>query len=131
METQTGITKPIWWTGSILKGLLCLFLVFDATMKLIKNAQSVEGTKQLGLPESSVQFLGMYVLLSTLLYIYPRTVLLGLLFLAAYLGAAAGITYRADIGGHPYIFPIVFAIFLVMAEFLKNGKLRNIVPYVK
>ena len=131
METQTTIPKPIWWTGSILKGLLCLFLVFDAVMKLIKAPQSIEGTKQLGLPESSVQFFGVYVLLSTILYIYPRTAVLGLLFLAAWLGAAAGITYRADLGGHPYIFPVVFAIFLVIAEFLKNGKIRNMVPYVK
>src|SRR6266702_2554979 len=101
METQNSISKPIWWTGSIVKGILCFFLALDAIMKLIKSSQSVEGTKQLGLPESSVQFLGVYVLLSTVLYIYPRTAMLGLLFLAAYLGAAAGITYRADIGGHP------------------------------
>ncbi|HEX9509159.1 MAG TPA: DoxX family protein [Puia sp.] len=131
METQNVISKPIWWTGTILKGLLCLFLAFDAIMKLINNSQSVEGTKQMGLPESSVQFLGIYLLLSTILYIYPRTVMLGMLFLSAYLGAAVGITYRANIGGHPYIFPIVFAMFIVIVEFLRNGKIRNIVPFAK
>jgi hypothetical protein len=131
METKNVISRPIWWAGSILKGLLCLFLAFDAVMKLIKNPQSVDGTKQMGLPEGSIQFLGVYLLLSTILYIYPKTVMLGILFLFAYLGAAAGITYRSDLEGHPYLFPIVFAIFIVIVEFLRNGKIREIVPFAK
>src|SRR5258708_12577941 len=108
METQNVISKPIWWTGTILKGLLCLFLAFDAIMKLINNSQSVEGTKQMGLPEISVQFLGIYLLLSTILYIYPRTVMLGMLFLSAYLGEAVGFTYTANICIYRSIFPMIF-----------------------
>ena len=131
MDPHNGISKAAWWTGSILKGALCLFLAVDAIMKVIKHSRYVEGTKQLGLPESSVQFLGIYLLLSTILYIYPKTVMLGMLLLLAYLGAAAGITYRADSEGHPYIFPIVFALFLVLVEFLRNEKVRNILPIAK
>jgi len=131
METQNAISKPVWWIGTIIKGLLCLFLVFDAIMKLATNSSAVENTVKMGLPESCIPFLGVYLLLSTALYIYPKTVMLGMLFLAAYLGAAAGIMYRAGIPGHPYIFPIVFTIFVVMAEFLRNGKIRTIVPFTK
>lgn len=128
---QNTISKPIWWTGTIVKGLLCLFLAFDAIMKLIKNPSAVENTMQMGLPESCIPFLGVYLLLSTALYIYPKTVMLGVLFLVAYLGAAAGIMYRAGIAGHPCIFPIVFAIFIVIVEFLRNAKIRTIVPFTK
>jgi hypothetical protein len=131
MESQTAISKPLWWTGTIVKGLLCLFLVFDATMKLIKNPSAVENTLKLGLPESCVPFLGVYLLLSTALYIYPKTVMPGMLLLAAFLGAAAGIMFRAGIAGHPYIFPIVFALFVVMAEYLRNEKIRTMVPFTK
>jgi hypothetical protein len=131
MEMQNTISKSVWWTGTIVKGLLCLFLVFDAVMKLIKNPSAVENTMQMGLPESCIPFLGVYLLLSTALYIYPKTVMLGMLFLAAYLGAAAGIIYRAGIAGHPYIFPIVFAILIVIVEFLRNGKIRMMVPFTR
>ena len=131
MESPNTISKPIWWTGTIVKGLLCLFLVFDAVMKLIKHPSAVENTIQMGLPESCIPYLGVYLLLSTALYIYPKTVMLGMLFLAAYLGAAAGITFRAGIAGHPYIFPIVFALFIVMAEYLRNEKIRTVVPFTK
>jgi hypothetical protein len=131
MESPNTISKPIWWTGTIVKGLLCLFLVFDAVMKLIKNPSTVENTIQMGLPESCIPYLGVYLLLSTALYIYPKTVMLGMLFLAAYLGAAAGIMFRAGIAGHPYLFPIVFAFFIVMVEYLRNEKIRAMVPVTK
>lgn len=130
METQTIISKPLWWTGTILKGLLCLFLLLDAIMKLIKSSPSVDGTKQLGLPENCVQFLGIYLLVSAVLYIYPRTVVMGFLFLFSYLGAAVAITYRANIDGHSYIFPIAFAVFILLAEFLRNTTVRNIIPLI-
>jgi hypothetical protein len=130
METQTIISKPLWWTGTILKGLLCLFLLVDAIMKLVKSTPSVEGTKQLGLPENCIQFLGAYLLISTALYIYPRTVMMGFLFLFAYLGGAVAITYRADIAAHSHIFPIVFGIFILLAEFLRNATVRNIMPLI-
>lgn len=128
---QNTISKPVWWTGTIVKGLLCLFLVFDAIMKLTKNPSAVENTMRMGLPETCIPFLGVYLLLSTALYIYPKTVMLGMLFLAAYLGAAAGIMFRAGIAGHPYIFPIVFALFTVIVEYLRNGKIRTMVPFTK
>jgi hypothetical protein len=131
METQNTISKPLWWTGTIIKGLLCLFLAFDALMKLIKNPSAVESTVKMGLPESCIPLLGIYLLLSTALYIYPKTVMLGMLFLAAYLGAAAAIMYREGIAGHPYIFPIVFAIFIVVVEFMRNEKIRTMVPFTK
>lgn len=128
---QTTIPKPIWWTGTIIKGLLCLFMIFDAIMKIIKNPSAAESTVQMGLPESSLPFLGVYLLLSTALYIYPKTVMLGMLLIAAWLGAAAGIMYRDGIAGHPYVFPIVVAVFIVIGEFLRNGKIRTMVPFTK
>jgi len=131
MEIQNTIPKPVWWTGTIVKGLLCLFMTFDALIKLIKHPSAVEGSVQMGLPESSVPFLGVYLLLSTALYIYPKTVMLGMLLLAAWLGAAAGIMYRDGIAGHPYIFPIVFAVLIVIVEFLRNGRIRTMVPFTK
>ena len=131
METKNTISKPAWWTGTILKGLLCLFLGFDAIMKIIKNVHYVEGTKEFGLPENCIQLLGVYLLVGTVLYIYKRTVLLGCLFLFAYLGGAVAITYRAGIGGHPYLFAIAFAFLLLLAEYLSNSSIRKSIPIIQ
>jgi len=131
MENQQSNSKISLWSGWILKGLICLFLLFDGAMKLIKHPKAVEGTMQLGLPESCLQTLGIYLVLSTVLFLYSRTVLLGGLFITAYLGGAAAITYQVQKDGHPYMFPVVFAILLWIAEYLRNDRIRTVLPFTR
>jgi hypothetical protein len=131
METQNTISNPLWWTGTVLKGLISLFLLFDSVMKIIKHTKAVESTLQLGLPEDSIQVLGLYLLLSTALYIYPSTAMLGILCIIAYLGGAVAIMYKANLGGHPYFFPIAIAVIIVVAEFLRNEKIKSVLPLIK
>ena len=119
------------WVGRILKILLLLFLLFDAIMKIIKISYVLKATSQLGLPEPSIQPIGFYLLAATILMAVPRTTLLGGLLLTAYLGAAAGITFVAKLGGHPYLFPIAFCILLWVAELLQNQKLKtHVIPSI-
>jgi hypothetical protein len=131
MENQSNNSKVSLWSGRILKGLIITFLIFDAAMKIAGHPKYVEGTLQLGLPESCVFPLGVYLLLSTIMYLVPRTVLMGGLFLTAYLGGAAAITYAADNNGHPYLFPVIFTVILWLAEFLRNEKIRSFLPLTK
>jgi hypothetical protein len=126
-----NIRKASWWIGTILKGLTVLFLLFDAIMKIIKHPQAVEGTKQLGLPEDCLVVLGLYLFIATLLYLYNKTAILGGLLITAYLGGAVAIMYAAQKEGHPYIFPIVFAVLMWGAEFLRNEKMRTVLPLTK
>ena len=111
--------------------LLSVFLLFDAVMKIIRHPDYVEGTEKLGLPASSVQPLGIYLLIATVLYIIPRTTVLGGLMVTAYLGGAVAITYAANNSAHPYIFPIVFAGAIWAAEYLRNRKIRTSLPLMQ
>jgi hypothetical protein len=131
MENVTRKSKIGFWSGWVLKGLLSLFLLFDAMMKIIKHPQAVEGTKQLGLPESCIQPLGIYLLITTILFLYNRTVIMGALLITAYLGGAVAIMFSAQKEGHPYLFPVVFAILLWIAEYVRNEKIRNFIPFTK
>lgn len=117
-----------YWAARIFKILLLLFLYVDAIMKVIRHPKYVEGTLQLGLPKDSVQPLGIYLLLATVLYTIPSTALFGAIFLTAYLGGAAAITYAGGVVGHPYIFPIVFAALLWVAEYMRNQNIRSVLP---
>ena len=131
MENQQHNSKLSLWLGRILKWLLTLFFLLDAFMKIIKHPKAVEATKLLGLPENCLQVLGFYLFVATVLYLYPRTVILGGLLLTAYLGGAVAITFAANNEGHPYLFPVVFAIILWVAEFLRNEKIRPFLPLTK
>ena len=131
MEQQLNNSKISLWSGRILKVLIVLFLLFDAVMKIIRHPKYIEGTMELGLPASSVQPLGIYLFLATVLYFIPKTTVLGGLLVTAYLGGAVAITYAANNSGHPYIFPIVFAAAIWIAEYLRNTKLRSALPLTR
>ena len=131
MNNSFQISKPLLWIGSVLKSLIVIFLLVDAIMKLIKHPIYVKGTVELGLPESSVAALGAYLLIATIIYVLPRTAMYGIIFLVAYLGGAAAITFLSAKEGHPYIFPIVFAVITCVAEFLINPTIANILSLKK
>ncbi|MBO9571222.1 MAG: DoxX family protein [Chitinophagaceae bacterium] len=118
------------WTGRVLKAGIVIFLLFDAIMKVIKHPEYVKATTEFGLPVSSVQPLGIYLLLATVLYIIPRTVIFGALLITAYLGGAAAIMFAAG-NGQPFAFPIVFNIVLWIAEYLSNKRMRAILSLNK
>ena len=85
---MTTHSKGKFWFGWIISGLCILFLLVDAIMKIAKTAPSMQGSAQLGWPESSVQGIGILLLLCTILYIIPRTAVLGAVLLTGYLGGA-------------------------------------------
>ena len=74
---STPLSKGRLWTGRIMSGLPALFLLVDGVGKLVKPAPVVEGTVQLGYPESVLLGLGIVLLTCTVLYMIPRTAILG------------------------------------------------------
>ena len=71
-----------------MSALPALFLFVDGVAKLVKPAPVVEGTLQLGYPESVILGLGIILLTCTILYVIPRTAILGAILLTGYLGGA-------------------------------------------
>ena len=120
-QTQS---KGVLWTGRIISGLVILFLLFDAIMKLIRESHSVEGTQQLGFSDSMVQPIGILLLVFTIAYIIPRTSLLGAVFLTAYLGGATAVMVQAK---QPFIFPIIFCVLVWAGLLLRDGKSRSMI----
>ncbi len=59
---NTSTSKKMIWAGRILSGLPALFLLADSVGKFVKPAAVVEGTIQLGYPESVILPLGIVLL---------------------------------------------------------------------
>ena len=98
-------------------------------MKIVKHGKSIETTKQFGLPESCVQFLGLYLLAATILYVIPKTSIQGTLLLIAYLGGATAITYLNKHAGWEFLFPVAFALLIILAAYLQNSGLKSILSF--
>ena len=119
---MTAYSKKKIWSGWVISGLCILFLLVDAIMKIARTAPSMQGSAQLGWPESSVQGIGILLLLCTILYIIPRTAVLGAVLLTGYLGGAIAIMVRANLDGHPFFFPLIIGILVWVGLFMHDRK---------
>ena len=115
--------------GWIMSGLAVLFLLFDTVIKVIKLAPAVQGTTALGYPESLVRGIGIIELVCLVLYVVPRTSILGAIFLTGYLGGAVATHVRV---GSPLfthvLFPIYVAALIWGGLYLRDARLRALVP---
>jgi hypothetical protein len=129
MTTVNDNSKRKPWTGYILSGFAILFLLFDSGGKLMQVTPAVEGTVELGYPESVLFGLGLTLLICTILYIVPRTAILGAILLTGYLGGAIATQVRV---GNPLfthvLFPVYLGILIWGGLYLRDKGLRTLVP---
>lgn len=125
-------SKKMLWTGRILSGLPALFLLADSAAKFIQPAPVVEGTVKLGYSPSVILPLGVVLLVATILYLIPRTSVLGAILLTGYLGGAVDAHVRV---GDPLfshiLFPVYFGVFLWGGLYLRDARLRALLPLRK
>lgn len=122
-------SKKILWAGRILSALPALFLLFDGAMKLVKPAVVVEATVQLGYPEGVIVPLGIVLVTCTVVYLIPRTAVLGAILLTGYLGGAVATHVRAAQGPFEILFPVIFGALLWGGLFLRDQRLRTLIPW--
>src|SRR4030095_3600989 len=128
--TQTvRVSKKRLWAGRIISALPALFLLVDGAMKLVKPQVVVKGTVELGYPESVILPLGVVLLACTIIYLIPRTAVLGAILLTGYLGGAVATHVRAGQGWFEILFPVVFGILLWGGLVLREARLRELVPF--
>jgi uncharacterized membrane protein YphA (DoxX/SURF4 family) len=123
-QDARGSTK-ILWAGRIASALPVLMLLFSGIMKLVKPAAVVEEFARLGYPESLVLAIGILELGCTVVYAIPRTSVLGAILLTAYLGGATATHVRI---GDPFYFPVVFGVLVWLGLFLRDDRLRALIP---
>jgi hypothetical protein len=127
IQTKTP-SKAARWTGRIFSGITTLFLLMDSIMKIFREQHHVDGTRDIGFQDSFVIPLGIVLLLCTVLYIIPRTAIFGALLLTAYFGGAVAIMILKQ---QAFIFPVIFCTLVWGGLYLRDEKLRSIVPFRK
>jgi len=122
-------SKKAVWTGRVLSGLAVLFLLFDAGVKVLRHPMAVQGTAELGYPQSVVVGLGIVQLVCLAVYLVPQTAVLGAVLWTGYLGGAVATHVRI---GHPLfshvLFPVYVAVLLWVGLWLRDERLRTVLP---
>ena len=116
------------WAGRIMSWLPALFLIADAIMKLIKPAFVVDANVQLGYHASVIVPLGVLLLVITILYLIPRTAVLGAILLTGYLGGAVATHVRVGTEIFPIVFAIVFGVLLWGGLYLRDERVSSLIP---
>ena len=76
------------WINVILTTLVALVFVASAVGKFMANAEALKMAESFGLDATTNYALGVIEIVAVLLFILPRTGILGTLLLAAYMGGA-------------------------------------------
>src|ERR1700730_10632021 len=128
--TQAGsLSKKSIWAGRITSGFVVAFLLFDAVIHLMKPVPVVEGFEKLRFPLRFAVPLGIIELVCILLYVIPRTSILGAILLTGYLGGAIAI--QLPTGNSLFgevLFPVYIGVILWGGICLRDAQLRALIP---
>lgn len=131
-EAQIGtisvIPKGQLWAGRIISGFVSLFLTMDGVMKLVKPAVVVKTTVEvMGFPESTIVGIGITLLSCTVLYVFPRTSILGAILLTGYLGGAVASQVRVGAPVFNLIFAAALGVLVWIGLWLRDVRVRALV----
>jgi hypothetical protein len=127
LPTNSSSTVKV-WTGRTMGGLVILFMLMDSIFKFIVNEEVINGTEDLGFQVHHLPIMGTLGLITTLLYILPRTEILGAILLTGYWGGAIATHVRMDNPLFTHIlFPVYLGILAWGALWIKSERLRNLI----
>lgn len=132
MQTNTAAIqaskKRSWW-GLIISAIIVLFLLFDSIIKLLNIDPVLQTFAQLGYPTSLARTIGLTELVCIVLYVIPRTSVLGAILLTGFLGGATATKARFE---DPwFLFSIAIGILIWLGIFLRDERLRTLIPFRK
>jgi hypothetical protein len=129
-STLSASRWPI-WTGRTLSGLVVVFLVMDAGMKIAALPIVSESAVMIGWTADPGfwRAMGLLVLAITALYAWPRTAVLGAILLTGYLGGAVATHLRMS---DPLLSHTLFGVYLGIVLWgglwLRDVRVRNLLP---
>ena len=106
-----------------------LFLLFDASVKVLQLPIAVEATTRLGYTTNVLVWLGLLELACLAVYLVPRTAVLGAVLWTGYLGGAVATHVRV---GNPLLSQALFRVYVALllwgGLWLRDERLRAVLP---
>jgi hypothetical protein len=119
-------SKAAFWVGWIISGIVFAWMGLIGLVFLFVNRAKVqEGMVDYGYPASAAVPILIVEIICAILYIIPRTAVLGAILLTGYLGGAVATHVHA---GEWWFLPIVFGVFLWLGLHLRDPRVRELAP---
>ena len=111
--------KIIYW---VLTGLVSFVFLGSASGKLTGNEEAVKMAANFGIDAHTYTMIGIVELVSLLLFIFPRTGVIGTILLSAYMGGAIATHVQH---GVPILAPCIILTFVLLVSFYRFPELVN------
>jgi len=116
----------------IITGLIAAFLLLDVAMKFAPSKSVQAGFVRAGWPIHLSATLGVILLASLILWLIPRTAVLGAILLTGYLGGAVASNLRLEMPLFTAtLSPVYFGVLVWLALWLRDPQLRTLTPLRK
>lgn len=117
------------WISRICSGLIAVALVATATMKITQVPKTmVETFTHVGIPASAIVPIAFLELTCLVLYLIPRTMVLGAVLLTGYFGGAIAV----HVIGHEGVLPVFFLGMIVWGGiYFRVPALQSLLPFRK
>ena len=125
---MASASGKIVWVGRVISILVSLLFAMSALMKLKGGPEVIQGMAHLGLPESLIVPLAILEISCVVIYAIPATSVLGAILLTGYIGGAICTHLRV---GDPFFMQIGFGIFVWLGLYLREERLKELIPLRK
>jgi uncharacterized membrane protein YphA (DoxX/SURF4 family) len=127
VENERPASKAMIWIGWVLTVLPSLMLIMSGSMKLLKSDEFLKSFEHLGYPGHLALILGVVELSCTLIYLIPRTAVLGAILLTGYLGGA--VATHARLLETQFVAPVILGIVIWGGLYLRDPRVRALIPF--
>lgn len=117
-----GLRIASWLLGILLAGVM----IVSGVMKFIRPPGFDDGIAHLGWDADKIFFVGVVEILIAVIYLIPRTAVLGAILLTAYMGGAIATHVRV---GDPFYAQILIGVLFWFALYLRDPKIRDLIPF--
>ncbi|MDQ3124603.1 MAG: DoxX family protein [Pseudomonadota bacterium] len=126
--------SPSVWTGRVLSGLFVLFMLAASVAPkfLMADVVAEQNMTPLGWPAKYLLLIGLIELACVILYVIPRTSLLGAVLMTGLLGGAIAANLRIEnpLFSHT-LFGVYLGLFMWGGLWLRDASLRAVFPFRK
>ena len=120
------VSKPAFLAGWVLTVLLSLFLLMGVVFTFAQPEKAAEGMVKAGYPKHTMLPIMIVELICVLLYLLPRTAVLGAVLLTGYLGGAVATHVRID--EWQFVIAVAVGVVVWLSLYLRDRRVRALLP---
>jgi hypothetical protein len=119
-------SKAMLWTGRIMSAIPVLLTAFGSVLKLINSPAVVEGTAHIGYGQALIRPVGVIEMICIIVYVIPRTTVLGAILFTGLLGGATATLVR--VGDPMFPLPVILGMMVWGGLFFRDPRVRALIP---